>query len=74
MESPVVVVLPWLDGLVAVLPALHSAPLPLESAEARAPRHPHPHGPESALGNILVGPFVAVVDRVHDTLRGRKTA
>ena len=45
----------------------------LESAEAMAPTHPHPHGPESALGNILVGPFVAVVDKVRDALRGRKT-
>jgi hemerythrin superfamily protein len=41
----------------------------LETAEAIAPTHPHPHGPDSALGNIVVGPMVAVVDRVRDALR-----
>lgn len=41
----------------------------LETAESMAPTHPHPHGPESAIGNLLVGPMVAVVDRVRDTLR-----
>jgi hemerythrin superfamily protein len=41
----------------------------LETAEKMAPTHPHPHGPESAAGNIMVGPFVAVVDRVRDALR-----
>ena len=38
----------------------------IETAEAMAPTHPHPHGPESALGHLLVGPFVAMVDRVRD--------
>jgi hemerythrin superfamily protein len=38
-------------------------------AEAMAPTHPHPHGPESATGNLLVGPFVSMVDRVRDALR-----
>lgn len=42
----------------------------LEMAEKMAPTHPHPHGPESALGNMVVGPFVAVVDRVRDAIRG----
>ncbi len=42
----------------------------VEAAEAVAPTHPHPHGPESALGNLVVGPFVAVVDRVRDAIRG----
>ena len=37
-------------------------------AEDMAPTHPHPHGPESALGNLLVGPFVALVDKVRDKL------
>ncbi|MHB1923912.1 MAG: hemerythrin domain-containing protein [Acidimicrobiales bacterium] len=41
----------------------------LETAEAIAPTHPHPHGPDSALGNIVAGPMVAVVDRVRDALR-----
>ncbi len=43
----------------------------LHAAERVAPTHPHPHGPESAVGNVLVGPFVGVVDRVRDALRGR---
>ena len=43
----------------------------LQAAERVAPTHPHPHGPESAVGNVVVGPFVAVVDRVRDALRGR---
>jgi hemerythrin superfamily protein len=43
----------------------------LEAAEAMAPTHPHPHGPESAVGNMVVGPFVAVVDKVRDALRSR---
>lgn len=41
----------------------------LQLAEDMAPTHPHPHGPESALGNMMVGPFVSVVDRVRDALR-----
>jgi hypothetical protein len=45
----------------------------LEAAEAMAPTHPHPHGAESAVGNMVVGPFVAVVDKVRDALRSRKS-
>jgi hemerythrin superfamily protein len=41
----------------------------VEVAESIAPTHPHPHGPESASGNLLVGPFVSIVDRVRDALR-----
>ncbi|MCU1455883.1 MAG: hypothetical protein JWN46_4029 [Acidimicrobiales bacterium] len=44
----------------------------LEAAEKVAPTHPHPHSPESALGNLVVGPFAAVADRVRDAIRGRK--
>jgi hemerythrin superfamily protein len=40
----------------------------LEAAEALAPTHPHRSAPESALGNMLVGPFVAMVDRVRDAI------
>lgn len=40
------------------------------TAEAMAPTHPHPHAPESAIGNLLTGPFLAMVDRVRDALRG----
>ncbi|HKH05394.1 MAG TPA: hemerythrin domain-containing protein [Acidimicrobiales bacterium] len=39
------------------------------AAEAIAPTHPHPHGPESALGNLAVGPFAAVADRARDAVR-----
>ncbi len=39
-------------------------------AEAMAPTHPHPHSPESAVGNLLTGPFLAMVDRVRDAIRG----
>lgn len=39
------------------------------AAEAMAPTHPHPHSPESALGNVIVGPFVAIADRVRDAIK-----
>lgn len=45
----------------------------LEAAERMAPTHPHPHAPESALGNLITGPFVAVVDKVRDAIRGATT-
>jgi hemerythrin superfamily protein len=38
-------------------------------AKSVAPTHAHKAAPESALGNIVVGPFVAIVDRVRDTIR-----
>lgn len=41
----------------------------LQVAEGMAPTHPHRSAPESAIGNLLVGPFVAMVDRVRDALR-----
>ncbi len=41
----------------------------VQVAESVAPTRPHPHGPESALGNMVVGPFVAVADRVRDAIR-----
>jgi hypothetical protein len=40
----------------------------LAAAEAVAPTHPHPRGPEGAVGNLVVGPFVAIADRVRDAL------
>ncbi|MFP5376464.1 MAG: hemerythrin domain-containing protein [Acidimicrobiia bacterium] len=45
----------------------------LEAAEKMAPTHPHPHAPESALGNLVVGPFVAIADRVRDAIRGARS-
>lgn len=41
----------------------------IKAAEAIAPTHPHPHGPESAVGNLAIGPFVGMVDRARDLLR-----
>lgn len=41
----------------------------LKTAEGMAPTHPHKTAPESAIGNLLVGPFVAMVDRVRDALK-----
>jgi hemerythrin superfamily protein len=46
----------------------------IELAERMAPTHPHPHGPESALGNLMVGPVVGIIDRVRDKLSERKSA
>jgi hemerythrin superfamily protein len=40
-----------------------------EAAEKAAPTHPHPHGPDGALGNLVVGPAVAIMDKVRDALR-----
>ena len=40
----------------------------LTAAEAVAPTHPHPHGPSSATGHFVVGPFAAIADRVRDAL------
>ena len=48
---------------------LQSMATGVRAAESLAPTHPHPRGPESAIGNILVGPFVAMVDRVRDAIR-----
>jgi hemerythrin superfamily protein len=39
-------------------------------AESVAPTRPHP-GVESAAGNMLAGPFVAMVDRVRDALTAK---
>jgi hemerythrin superfamily protein len=41
----------------------------VRAAEAIAPTHPHPKGPESATGNLIIGPFVAIADRVRDAIR-----
>ena len=44
----------------------------VQAPERLAPFHPHPHGPESAVGNIVVGPFVAIVDKVRDAIRNAR--
>jgi hemerythrin superfamily protein/uncharacterized membrane protein len=41
----------------------------LTVAEGVAPTHPHKLAPESATGNMIVGPFVAIVDRVRDAIK-----
>jgi hemerythrin superfamily protein len=38
-------------------------------AERTAPTRPHPRTPESAVGNLLAGPPLAVFDRVRDAMR-----
>jgi hemerythrin superfamily protein len=45
----------------------------VEVAESIAPTHPHPHGPDSGIGNQLVGPFAAMIDKVRDHLHQRAT-
>lgn len=39
------------------------------AAEMFAPTHAHAMAPEGAVANMVVGPFVAVVDRVRDAIR-----
>jgi hemerythrin superfamily protein len=39
------------------------------AAEATAPTRPHPRGPVSATGNLLVGPIVSIMDRARDAIR-----
>ncbi len=41
----------------------------VEAAERMAPTRPHPHSPSSAMGNLIVGPPMAVFDRVRDAIR-----
>jgi hemerythrin superfamily protein len=41
----------------------------VRAAEKLAPTHPHPNAPDSALGNVAVGPMAAVIDRTRDALR-----
>ncbi len=63
-----------------VFPRLRAAQTPEEleklgnavrKAERTAPTRPHPNAPESAIGNVVLGPFVAIVDRVRDALRSK---
>jgi len=45
-----------------------------ELAEKVAPTHAHRMAPESAIGNLLVGPLVSVVDRARDAIKAIKSA
>jgi len=38
-------------------------------AEKTAPTRPHPAAPESRTGNLVLGPILAVTDRVRDAVR-----
>lgn len=40
-----------------------------EAAEAAAPTRAHPNAPESAAGNLFLGPPLSVFDRVRDAVR-----
>jgi len=42
----------------------------VEFAEKTAPTRPHP-GVESAVGNMVVGPFAMMIDRVRDAISGK---
>jgi hypothetical protein len=42
----------------------------VEFAEKVAPTRPHP-GVESASGNVLAGPFAAMIDRTRDAFSGK---
>src|SRR5207237_6316159 len=43
-----------------------------ELAGKTAPTRPHAASPESPMGNLMVGPILAVADRVRDALRDAK--
>ena len=43
---------------------------PYEAAKSIAPTHPHPTSPTSATGNLVLGPMVAIADRVRDAIKG----
>ena len=38
------------------------------AAEKVAPTHAHPHAPTSAVGNLVTGPALAIMDRVRDAI------
>ena len=38
-------------------------------AAAKAPSHAHAHSPESAVGNAVIGPVLATIDRMRDATR-----
>ena len=40
-----------------------------ERAKAAAPTHPHPHAPNTPPGNLVLGPVVALADRIRDAAR-----
>lgn len=49
---------------------LHRMANALKAAEAAAPTRPHPSAGESAAANAIMGPPLAVFDRVRDAVKG----
>src|SRR5579875_2641355 len=45
-----------------------------EAAKIMAPTRPHPETPNTPMANLLVGPFVAVMDRARDAMRAAMQA
>jgi hypothetical protein len=60
--------LPKLDQMVDQEKLERAASL-FRAAQRMAPTHAHAHSPESAVGNMTIGPFVAVADRTRDAIR-----
>ena len=48
---------------------LQALAAPFRAAEATAPTRPHPNGPTSAPGNMVVGPIVSIMDRARDAIQ-----
>lgn len=44
-----------------------------EHAKQSAPTHPHPHAPDSPLGNKVLGPVAALADRMRDAMRSERS-
>jgi hemerythrin superfamily protein len=44
----------------------------LRYAEAAAPTHAHRHAPDGTVGNLLLGPVLASIDRVRDATHQRR--
>ena len=40
-----------------------------EKAKQTAPTHPHPHAPNSPMGNKLLGPIAALFDKARDAVK-----
>lgn len=46
----------------------------LRVVEAIGPTHAHRRAPTSAIGNLIVGPIVGVIDRIRDAIAGRRAS
>ena len=66
-------VFPLLDANLDV-PKLRQMAETILVVESVAPTHAHPHAPESAIGNIVLGPFVALIDQVRDKIAEHQKA